>query len=87
MQKHKYSALSQTAEHHNRSPLNELYVTLTPEYSCGITFDLGQQFFNVFVLGVGLEKMPFTITVCTVQKPCVFLLVFLELGDWYLGPD
>jgi hypothetical protein len=62
-------------------------LTLTPEYSRGVTFDLGQQFLNVFVLCVGFEEMPFTITVCTIQKPGIFLFVFLEPGYWLFGPD
>lgn len=64
-----------------------LYGTSTPEYSRGVTFDFGQQFFNVFVFGVGLEKMPFAIAVCAVQQPCVVLLVLLEPSDWHFSPD
>lgn len=86
-QKLKNIAQLQTVKHLGGLPPYGLYGTLTPEYSRGVAFDLGQQFFNVFVFGVGLEKMPSAIPVCAVQKPCVFLLVFLESGDRHLGPD
>lgn len=64
-----------------------LYGTLTPEYARAVTLDLGQKFFNVFVFCVGFEQMPFSISICAVQKPCAFLFVFLEPGYWHFRPD
>ena len=63
-----------------------LYGTLTPEYSRGVTFDLGKKFLDVFVLGIWFEEMPFTISIRAIQKPSVFLFVFLKSGYWRFRP-
>lgn len=59
---------------------------LAPEYSGLVSLHLVQQFLYVGAFRAWLKEMPLSVSIRTMQKPDIFLFIFLEPGHRHFSP-